>query len=237
MPQSDRNARRSSSDSRVFVVLPAFDEEAAIAEAVAGVRALYENVVVVDDGSSDETAVAARSAGAIVVQHAVNRGQGAALQTGIEFAIRNGADIVVTFDSDGQHDPADIARLLGPVEAGQCDVALGSRFLGPAAEVPRARRLLLRAAVVFTRLFSGVSVTDAHNGLRAMSRKAAAAIEIRLDRMAHASEIIDSIRRARLRFIEVPVSIRYTDYSKRKGQKATAALRIAVDYLIGRWLR
>lgn len=219
----------------VFIVIPAYNEAERIGRTVAEMRAEYPQVVVVDDGSSDATAAAAATAGAQVLRHVINRGQGAALQTGIEYALRRGAGFVVTFDADGQHDVADVAGLLSPILRGECDITLGSRFLGGAEGLPRTRRALLRAAVLFTRLISRVRLTDTHNGLRAFSRRAAAKLDITLDRMAHASEIIDQIRRSGLPFREVPVRIRYTAYSLAKGQSARGALRILFDYLLRRF--
>jgi len=220
-----------------FVVIPAFNEERAIGDVVRELTASWPHVVVVDDGSSDRTGEEAFRSGATVLRHAVNRGQGAALQTGLTFALRRGAGIVVTFDSDGQHRADDVATLVAPIAARRAEVVLGSRFLGTAEKMPPLRRILLRAAVVFTRITSGVRLTDTHNGLRAFTRAAASQIEIRLDRMAHASEIIDEIARRGIPFIEVPVHVRYTDYSKEKGQSGLGAVRVLFDYLVGRWLR
>lgn len=220
----------------VYLVLPAFNEAKVVGDVVRAVRAQYDHVVVVDDGSVDQTAAEAAESGATVLRHLLNRGQGASLQTGIEFCLRRGARYIATFDSDGQHRVEDIERLLEPIVAGEADVALGSRFLKPTTEVPTGRKWLLRGAVLFTRLVSGVNVTDAHNGLRAFSRRAAERIEIRMDRMAHASELIDQIRKSGLPFKEVPVTLLYTGYSTAKGQRGSAAFRIVFDYLIGRIL-
>jgi glycosyltransferase involved in cell wall biosynthesis len=220
-----------------FIVIPAYNEESAIGKVVSEVKPLWPNLVVVDDGSKDATGAAARAAGAIVLTHIVNRGQGAALQTGLSFALRRGAEIIVTFDSDGQHRPEDIATLVEPIAAGRADAVLGSRFLGTTERMPRLRLVLLRAAVIFTRVTSGARVTDAHNGLRAFSRAAAARIHIELDRMAHASEIVDQIAARGIRFVEVPVHVRYSDYSRRKGQSTLGAFRVLFDYLWSRWLR
>jgi glycosyltransferase involved in cell wall biosynthesis len=220
----------------VVAVIPAYNEGAAIGEVVAALRDRGLATVVVDDGSRDDTGAVARTAGATVLRHEVNRGQGAALQTGIAYALSRGAAYVVTFDADGQHDPDDIPELLAPLRRGEAEIALGSRFLGGAAEVPRGRRALLKAAVAFTRVTSGVRLTDAHNGLRAFSRRAALRIDLKLDRMAHASELVDQIRGSGLAFVEVPVRIRYTEYSRRKGQSSLAAVRVAADYLLGRLL-
>ena len=222
---------------RLFVVIAAFNEAGAIADVVRELRETCPNVVVVDDGSRDDTAAKASGAGAIVVRHPLNRGQGAALQTGITYALRQGAGFVVTFDADGQHRPQDIPGLVAPIARGEVDVCLGSRFLGRADNMPTGRRLMLLGAVVFTRLTSGLKLTDAHNGLRAFSRRAAERLDLQLDRMAHASELVDQVRISGLPYREVPVHIRYTDYSMAKGQRSSAAFRVAFDYLIGRLLR
>jgi polyprenyl-phospho-N-acetylgalactosaminyl synthase len=204
---------------------------------VAELRALYPNVIVVDDGSRDDTAERAQAASAVVLRHLINRGQGAALQTGISYALAHGAQVIATFDADGQHLPGDLPALVMPIVAGEVDICLGSRFLGQTSAMPRRRRLMLRAAIAFTRVTSGLRLSDTHNGLRAFSRRAAEHFDIQLDRMAHASEIIDQVRSSDLPYREVPVHIRYTKYSLAKGQRSSAALRVAIEYLIGRLLR
>lgn len=224
-------------DPSIFVVVPAYNEAEAIGGVLEELRRTAATIVVIDDCSTDDTATIARAAGATVLRHAVNRGQGAALQTGLRYALHQGAEIIVTFDSDGQHDAADLAALVAPIRAGRAEVVLGSRFLEPRSTIPPARRFLLKLAVVFTRLTSGLRVTDAHNGLRALSRRAASSIDIKLDRMAHASELMDQIRRGGLPYAEVAVSVRYTPYARRKGQRGIHALRVAFDYLVGRWVR
>lgn len=221
----------------VWVVVAAYNEAGVIADVVGPLAESGYSVVVVDDGSRDETAARAREAGAIVVRHAINRGQGAALQSGLRFALRQGASILVTFDADGQHSPADIPRLVRPIADGTADIVLGSRFLEHADEVPAARRVLLRGAVAFTGVMSGVRLTDAHNGLRAMSGRAAEKVDLQLDRMAHASEIIDQLAKTGFPLVEVSVTVRYTPYSLEKGQRAGNAVRIVWDYLLNRLSR
>ena len=206
-------------------------------EVVAELRTRFEHVVVVDDGSSDETSANALSAGAIVLRHGVNRGQGAALQTGLTYALQRGAEVLVTYDADGQHRMTDIPAMVGPILNGEVDVCLGSRFLEHSDHVPLRRRVVLRLAIWFTFLTSGMRLSDTHNGFRALSRRAAERIDIRLDRMAHASEIIDQIRKTGLPYREVSVQIRYTDYSRQKGQHSSAAFKIAFDYLVERVLK
>ncbi len=220
-----------------FVVMPAHNEAACVESVLRELVAVYPNVVVVDDGSSDDTAALARRLAPYVLTHSINRGQGAALQTGIEFALRRGARYVVTFDADGQHCAGDIAALLEPIHAGECEITLGSRFLGTTIAMPPTRRLLLRLAVLFTRIVNRMPLTDAHNGMRAFSRQAAECIQISMDRMAHASEIIDLVRRSGLPYREVGVQIRYTKYSLAKGQSLRDALRVISHYLIGRVAR
>jgi glycosyltransferase involved in cell wall biosynthesis len=220
----------------VFAVVPAYNEAQVLGESVRALAAAALRVVVVDDGSTDDTAAVARTAGATVLRHAINRGQGAALQTGIAYALRRGAEQIVTFDADGQHGVEAVPELLQPLLDGRADVVLGSRFLDGQSRVPMLRRLTLKAAIVFTRVMTGMRITDTHNGLRALTRRAAECIALRQDRMAHASEILDQIAAARLRYVEVPVHIRYSDYSRRKGQGSLGAFRVALDYLLGRWL-
>ena len=223
--------------SGTWIVVPAYNEGEAIGPVVAELVTRRYEVVVVDDGSGDDTARIAASNGATVLRHALNRGQGASLQTGIAYALRRGADYVVTFDSDGQHAPEDVEALLAPLIASRADVTLGSRFIGSAEGIPFLRKLLLGAAVIFTRVASGARVSDTHNGLRGFTRAAASRLDIRLDRMAHASEILDQIVRCGLRFEEVPVHVRYTEYSRRKGQTSLSAFRVLADYVLGRWMR
>jgi glycosyltransferase involved in cell wall biosynthesis len=230
-------SRLSDLHGGIWIVIAAYNEDAVIAGVVRALVIEGYRVVVVDDGSRDNTAGRARRAGAVVVRHAINRGQGAALQSGLRYALRHDAQIIVTFDADGQHCPEDVTRLVSPILNGEAEIVLGSRLLQHSASVPIARRILLRGAVVFTGLMSGARLTDAHNGLRAMSRRAAERVDLQLDRMAHASEIIDQLVLTRLPMIEVPVNVRYTPYSIEKGQRAGHAARIIWDYLLSKWSR
>ena len=215
--------------SNVWVLIAAYNEATVIADVVADVTVARYRPVVVDDGSRDRTAELAGSAGAAVVRHPINLGQGAALQTGIEFALARGADTIVTFDADGQHRAADIAGLIDALARHNADFALGSRFLGTTVNMPPSRRWLLRAASWFTRATTGLSITDSHNGLRAMTRRGAAHIHLRQNRMAHASEILHQIATSGLKYVETPVTIHYSAYSLAKGQTLFDALLIVLD--------
>lgn len=220
-----------------WIVIAAFNEETRLGATLEKLCQRYAHVVVVDDNSRDETWNVAGRYPVWRLRHIINCGQGAALQTGIEFALAHGAEMVVTFDADGQHCAEEIEQMLTPIRQGESDVTLGSRFLGQTINMPPSRWLVLKLGVLFTRIVSHVRVTDAHNGLRAFSREAAQQIRIKQNRMAHASEILDEIRRGGFRYCEVPVTIRYSQESLAKGQSSWNAFRVTSQFLLGRLIR
>jgi glycosyltransferase involved in cell wall biosynthesis len=228
-------AERSDSHADVVVVVPAYNEEQRVASVVSGLRQHFATVVCVDDGSADATAELARAAGARVVRHPTNLGQGAALQTGFAYALSvSTMRHVVTFDSDGQHRVEDALALLQTARETAVDVVLGSRFLTPGTAVPAARRVVLRAGIAFTRATTGLRVTDTHNGLRVLSRSAVQAIELTLPDMAHASQLLEIIAMRGLTWTEAPVVIDYTDTGRRAGQSNVNALNIVFDLALER---
>jgi glycosyltransferase involved in cell wall biosynthesis len=221
---------------RTFAVIPAYNEAGRVGDVVRRACASVAGVVVVDDGSSDGTAEEARQAGASVVRHELNRGQGAALRTGTETALALGAEIVVHLDADGQHDPTRVAAVTAPIEAGEADVVFGSRFLGDrAVDMPASRRALLFCAKQFSALALGIpkSCTDPQSGLRALSADAARKVAFVQDRFAHCSEILRLVTRSPLRWKEVPTTVTYTRDSLKKGQKAADSLKIVWDLFLG----
>jgi glycosyltransferase involved in cell wall biosynthesis len=219
----------------VCVIVPMHNEATVIGRVVEQLRRSFPHVVCVDDGSTDASADVARAADATVLRHAINLGQGAALQTGLRHGLAaTSAAYFVTFDADGQHDPDDAVRMVEVARAGGVDVVLGSRFLGTTHAMPGPRRLLLRSAVLFTRLTTGLRLTDTHNGLRVLTREAARGVDIRLSGMAHASELLEHVSRRGLRFREVPVDVTYSDYSRSKGQSGLNAVNIVVDLFMRR---
>jgi glycosyltransferase involved in cell wall biosynthesis len=226
----------ASADLRrsIAVVIAAYNEGEALEPVVRGALAYANWVVVVDDGSLDDTAEKAHRAGAHVARHSVNLGQGAALQTGIDLALRHGAEHVVTFDADGQHAAEEIQPMVRHLVATGSDIVLGSRFLGKAVNMPRSKAITLWLAVHFTRLTTGLKLTDTHNGFRALGRRAAQQLRIRQNRMAHASEILDQIASLKLRYSEFPVTITYTAYSVAKGQRVLNSVAIVKDQVMGR---
>src|SRR5712692_2046063 len=213
----------------VWVVIAAYNEATVIAAVIADLKSAGYRVAVVDDGSADATARTAAEAGAAVVRHPINLGQGAGLQTGIEFALLEGADVIVTFDGDGQHRATDIPGLIDALDAQGADFVLGSRFLGGSLNQPLSRRVMLEAATWFTRVTTGLRITDTHNGLRAMTRRGASHIRLRQNRMAHASEILHQIADSGLKYVEAPVTIEYSAYSLSKGQTLGDSLMILTD--------
>lgn len=216
----------------VAVVIPAYNEASVVAAVVQGIAPHVGRVVCVDDGSRDGTADAIATTSADLVCHPLNMGQGAAIQTGVEFALLDPAvRWVVTFDADGQHQVDDVLRMLEVARDGGWDVVFGSRFLDHRTEVTGLKRLVLRAAVAYTNASSGVRLTDAHNGLRVIGRDAAALLDIRHSGMAHASEIVETVGKHRLRHTEVPVHILYTEYSRAKGQSLWNSVNILFDLL------
>jgi glycosyltransferase involved in cell wall biosynthesis len=223
---------------QVFVIIPAYNEGSMLASTLRPLVQQGYAVVVVDDGSHDDTWALLADLPVYALRHSINLGQGASLQTGMTFALQQGAEIIVHFDADGQHRVEDIAMLIAPVCAGEADVVLGSRFLRKtdSVHVPRMRRLMLRVAVLVNWMITGLWLTDAHNGLRALSRRAASQIELCENRFAHASEILLQIRHQRLRYTERPTTIVYTSYSLAKGQKPWNALHIVMDLVIRRFL-
>lgn len=221
--------------ARACVVIPMYNEASVIANVVASARSRFGRVVCVDDGSGDESAAIARATGAKVVRHSINLGQGAALETGIRYALRDDAvRYVVTFDADGQHDASDAAAMVWKAADEDLQVVLGSRFLGDVDGVPTGRAALLKTAVRFTRLTTGLQLTDAHNGLRVFRRDAAEDLRLRLHGMSHASEMLSEIARHKWTYAEHPVHIAYTDYSRAKGQRGYNAANIIFDLVLNR---
>lgn len=217
----------------IYIVIPAYNEARKIQEVLDRVLVSYKNVVVVDDGSKDQTYEILGGNNIIYTRHSINRGQGAALQTGTDIALKNGADIIVHFDADGQMRVEDIKKLCNPIIEGTHDVVFGSRFLGEAVNIPPLRLLILKIAKLFNRFFLGIRLSDPSSGFRVLSKHSAEKIQITQDGMAHCNEIQQDIFKQKLRVKELPVTIEYTDYSIAKGQKGSNAFKIVKDLFIG----
>ena len=223
----------SEVEGSTFFVIPIFNEAQVIGDVVRNVLTRCPNVVCVDDGSSDGSAFEAAAAGAHVVQHPINLGQGAALQTGIDYAMQSPhTKYIVMYDADGQHQLDDAEALVEKLASDGLDIVVGSRFLDGRTKPGFVKRVVLKTAVVFQRQMTGVRLTDAHNGLRAITRETASKLRITQNRMAHASQIVSEIGRLKLRYAELPVHIIYTDYSRSKGQSLWNSVNILSDLIV-----
>nr|WP_313774986.1 glycosyltransferase family 2 protein [Mycobacterium sp.] len=217
----------------VWIIVPAFNEARIIADVLADLLAVFGNVVCVDDGSSDGTADTALAAGAHLVRHPVNLGQGAAIQTGVEYArSRPGATTFATFDADGQHRVKDVVTMIDRIAGGEVDLVVGTRFGGGVSHTPALKRIVLRAAASLSPHGRALGLTDAHNGLRVFNKKVADELDITMNGMSHASEIIALADENHWRVAEEPVEILYTDYSKSKGQPLINGVNIVFDGLL-----
>lgn len=200
---------------------------------IAGLTEHFENVVCIDDGSTDNGAEIARQAGARVLEHPLNLGQGAALQTGFDYvSSQPGATHVITFDADGQHLVSDALEMLELAKRKRISVVFGSRFLDKRTKPGLKKRIVLKLAVLFTRVFTGLRLTDAHNGLRVLSMEALGFVRLEQNGMSHATEIVHQIAKSKLAWREYPVEVLYTDYSKRKGQSLWNSVNILIDLLV-----
>lgn len=216
--------------TQTWIVIPMYNEATVVGQVIEDLLTTFPNVVCVDDGSTDGSQDVARHAGAVVVQHPINLGQGAALQTGIEYALQDpDLSCIVTFDADGQHRSEDAKAMSERILSGEADIVLGSRFLDNRTKLTRAKRIVLKTAALQLKMSTGLNLTDAHNGLRAMSADAAARIHLTQNRMAHASELVTQIAGMKVRLVEHPVQIIYTDYSKAKGQSLLNAINIVAE--------
>ena len=202
--------------TKTYIILPAYSEGKVIKEVIEDIKKQgYNNIIVVDDGSNDDTFKQAKSTGVITISHPINRGKGAATQTGIDAAKLLNADIIVTMDSDGQHDPKDITKLIKPILDNKAEVVIGSRMLNP-KDMPQSRIVMNKIANLVTYIFFGSMVSDSQSGFRAYSKKAYNSVYTYLDRYEFESEMLGQIKNANLKIKEVPIKVIYTEYSKSK---------------------
>lgn len=224
--------------SSIFIVVPAFNEQDILYKTVSELTGIGYSVVLVDDGSSLPQQQFVLHLPVHCLRHELNLGQGAALQTGTEYALEQGAEFIVHFDADGQHLVSDIPKLLSPLVNNECDVVFGSRFLDPAkTPVPLTKKILIHTARYVHSFFTGLLLTDAHNGLRAINRKTASLLVITENGMGHASELLFLIQQHQLRLKEVGVTVLYTSYSLNKGQSSWNSIRIGFDLLLHKLFR
>jgi polyprenyl-phospho-N-acetylgalactosaminyl synthase len=223
----------------VWIVIPAFNEASVIGDVIADVRSVFDHVVCVDDGSTDGTGEIALRAGAHLVSHPVNLGQGAAIQTGVEYARRQpGAQVFATFDGDGQHRVKDVVAMVDRLSAGDVDVVIGTRFGRGVSRPPFLKRIVLRTAAWLSPRGRRLGLTDTNNGLRVFNKKVADGLDITMSGMSHATEFVMLIAENHWRVAEEPVEVLYTEYSKSKGQPLLNGVNIIFDgFLRGRMPR
>ncbi len=216
---------------KIFCIIPAYNEEKTIVEVINSVKPLVDQVVVVDDGSGDKTFELAKAQNIAVLHHIINRGQGAALKTGTEYALRNGADIIVHFDADGQFLASDIKSVVKPIKDGVADVVFGSRLLNKQSDIPFVKKnIILPLAKLVNRIFFGIKMTDPQSGFRAMSAYAARQINSQQDRMAHCSEILYEVERAGFEIKEAPITVIYHNF----GQRFADGFKILKDLFLAK---
>jgi glycosyltransferase involved in cell wall biosynthesis len=219
-------------NKEVAFIIPVYNEGKVITNVLKSLLEKYKYVVCVSDGSRDDSAVKISATKAYLVEHPINMGQGAALQTGVEFAVMLPVKYFVTFDADGQHRLEDAENMLAELKKDKYDIILGSRFLGKAIGMKTSKRFLLKLAVRFSNLTSGLKLTDTHNGLRVFNRRVAETMQITVPDMGHASEVLEIIAEQKYRYKEMPVTIEYTAYSRKKGQSIINAINIGFDTIL-----
>lgn len=222
----------SSLNPDVWIVIPLYNEAAVVQSVINDLRSEFSNIVCIDDGSSDGGAKLATAAGARVVTHPLNLGQGAALQTGFSYALERDAQYVVTFDADGQHQVTDASTMVNRARNEDLAIVFGSRFLDSRTRPGLLKKLVLKTAVTITNWATKTRLTDAHNGLRVIRQDALRQIRLSQDRMAHATEIVVQLGRTKLPYSEQPVQVLYTDYSRAKGQSLLNSINILIELLL-----
>lgn len=218
--------------NKIVFIIPVYNESRVIYDVLSNVLSKYRYVVCVDDGSTDNSIEEIEKTGAFLLRHPINMGQGAALQTGIEFARQLPVEYFVTFDADGQHSLGDVKKMLQTIKSNDYDIVLGSRFLGDTIGMKSSKKIVLKLAIGFSNFMSGMKLTDTHNGLRVFNRHVAETMKITMPDMSHASEIIELISENNYKYVESPVTIEYTEYSKSKGQSVFNAINIGFDTLL-----
>lgn len=219
---------------KIITVIPAYNEAANIGSVIAKLKSYVDEVIVVDDSSHDNTYELARLAGAVVVRHIINRGQGAALRTGTQLALDRGADIIIHFDADDQFQAEDIPEMLAPLRNGSADAVLGSRFLTKKSDLPKIKEYLVMPLARFiNRLLFNIKLSDPQSGFRALSRASAEKLNIEHDGMAHCTEIIYKLFKNGDRVVEIPITVIYHEY----GQKLSGGFKILKDIIIQKLIK
>lgn len=224
----------------IYVVIPFYNESLEVLKStVRGLSIYFKNIILVNDGGAKEIKKAIEGLPVYYLRHVINLGQGAALQTGMEFALHKGADIIVHFDADGQHNPEDALQMISYLESEKLDIVLGSRFLKKehANAVPLLRRIMIKVGVIINFLFTGLWMSDAHHGLRVMNKYMASKVEFKENRQLHATEILSIIKKHDFSYKEYPAKVVYSSYSIHKGQKNIHFIKIMKELILSRFMK
>lgn len=227
-----------TNNSEIFVIIPSYNEATVLRNTVIDVLRHGYNVIIVDDCSKDNSRNELSGLAVYYLRHRINMGQGAALQTGIDFAKQKGAKYFVTFDADGQHDSDDIPGMVEFLEKENIDVIFGSRFLpGSKTNVSRSRSFGLNLGRYINYCTSGILLSDSFNGIRLFSRVAAEKIRLTENRAIHPIEFLVMTAAEKLKYAEYPVTIHYSDYSKSKGLKNKDGIKMVIEILLYKFFR
>lgn len=225
----------SLQNKNIYIIIPVFNEQQTIRTVTESLLQMQYSILVVDDGSTDRTKECLDGLPVFYLKHKVNLGQGAALQTGISFALKMNAEYFVTFDADGQHDASDIEGMTRKMNETGCDIVFGSRFLQESkTNVSVSRSLILNIARYINYALSGILLSDAHNGLRLFNRKAASELHLTENKMAHATQIQMLVAKKNLSYSEYPNRIYYNQYSRQKGSKNIDGIKILFEILLSK---
>ena len=221
----------------LWIIIPAYNESNQIGKILGHLVNDFKNIVVIDDGSTDNTFQLASEFNIHVIRHPINSGQGAALKTGLRYAVSKKGQFFVTFDADGQHDPSNIKTMYQYITKSSVDIILGSRFLGTSQGITKLKKIILELALLYTKITTRLNITDTHNGIRMFNLKVATGLKFEHSRMAHASEILEQISKNKWSYTELPVNILYTSYSIKKGQSFLDVFRIMFELLIQKFIK
>ena len=220
-------------DTNTYVIIPVYNEAKVIGSVIKSCQKKFNNVICVNDGSADNSAQVIKKNGAVLINHPLNLGAGAATQTGIDYALQDPkAEFFITIDADGQHDIEDAIKMLKYLKKNKLDIVLGSRFLGDVENISKTKHRFLKLAAVFSGTTTGIKLTDPHIGLRVFNRRFAEALKLTLPDFAHASELVQRIGEGNFAYGEIPVKVTYSDYTKAKGQSMINAVNITFDMML-----
>ena len=219
--------------NNIYVLIPVYNEEKIIEETINNLKVYFDNILIINDGSTDKTHAILENLDVIKINHPINLGQGAAIKTGIEYILKfTSADAVVTFDADGQHSVDDAISFAKKIDTIEEEIIFGSRFLGFEKNIPFFKRLLLKTAIYFTNVIYSIKMTDTHNGLKAIKRSCLEKLELNISGYGFETEIIMNISKKKILFIEEPTNVIYTEYSLSKGQSIFNAIKIFEELLL-----